>query len=107
MKSSQVLGIVATGSLLFGACSDGFTTDSAAQNETSSLTTEVVANPSTDVLSTEATGDATASDDATTEGNAAAAPSVLQFSAPLVGGGDLDATTLAGKPTVFWFWAPT
>ena len=101
MKSSQVLGIVATGSLLFGACSDGFTTDSAAQNETSSLTTEVVANPSTDVLSTEATGDATASDDATTEGNAAAAPSVLQFS------GDLDATTLAGKPTVFWFWAPT
>ena len=107
MKSSQVLGIIAAGSLLFGACSDGSTTDSAAQIEISSLTTEIVANPSTDVLSAEATGDATASDDATTEGSAAAAPSVLQFSAPLVGGGDLDATTLAGKPTVFWFWAPT
>ncbi len=36
MKSSQVLGIVAAGSLLFGACSDGSTTDSAAQSETSS-----------------------------------------------------------------------
>ena len=35
------------------------------------------------------------------------APALLQFSAPLVGGGDIDATSLAGKPTVFWFWAPT
>ena len=107
MKSSQVLGIIAAGSLLFVGCSDASTTDSEAQIEISSLTTEVAANPSTDALSAEATGDAAASDDAITEGNAAAAPSVLQFSAPLVGGGDLDATTLAGKPTVFWFWAPT
>lgn len=37
----------------------------------------------------------------------AAAPAALQFSAPLVGGGELDASSLAGKPTVFWFWAPT
>ena len=106
MKSSQVLGIIAAGSLLSVGCSDASTTDSEAQIEISSLTTEVVANPSTDALTAEATGDAAASDDAITEGNAAA-PSVLQFSAPLVGGGDLDATTLAGKPTVFWFWAPT
>jgi len=34
-------------------------------------------------------------------------PAALQFDAPLVGGGRLDVTTLAGKPTVFWFWAPT
>lgn len=34
-------------------------------------------------------------------------PAALQFTAPLVGGGDLDAATLADKPTVFWFWAPT
>ncbi len=34
-------------------------------------------------------------------------PAALQFSAPLVGGGELDVATLAGKPTVFWFWAPT
>ena len=33
-------------------------------------------------------------------------PEALQFSAPLVGGGELDAGTLAGKPVVFWFWSP-
>jgi hypothetical protein len=33
-------------------------------------------------------------------------PSALAFAAPLVGGGTLDARTLADKPTVFWFWAP-
>jgi hypothetical protein len=35
------------------------------------------------------------------------APASLQFTAPLVGGGEIDAATLAGKPTLFWFWAPT
>ncbi len=38
---------------------------------------------------------------------AGAVPAALQFTAPLVGGGELDAATLADKPTVFWFWAPT
>lgn len=32
---------------------------------------------------------------------------LLQFTAPLVGGATFDAATLAGMPTVFWFWAPT
>ena len=35
------------------------------------------------------------------------APEALRFTAPLVGGGELDVATLADKPTVFWFWAPT
>ena len=34
-------------------------------------------------------------------------PAALQFSAPLVGGGTFDGAAAAGKPTVFWFWAPT
>ncbi|MFK8023710.1 MAG: hypothetical protein AB8G26_07080 [Ilumatobacter sp.] len=34
-------------------------------------------------------------------------PEALAFSSPLVGGGQLDAATLADKPTAFWFWAPT
>jgi hypothetical protein len=34
-------------------------------------------------------------------------PEALQFTAPLVGGGQFDGATYAGKPTVFWFWAPT
>lgn len=34
-------------------------------------------------------------------------PKVLQFTAPLVGGGELRAATLAGRPVALWFWAPT
>jgi hypothetical protein len=36
-------------------------------------------------------------------------PEALAFTAPLVGGGTFDgaAAAAAGKPTVFWFWAPT
>lgn len=37
---------------------------------------------------------------------AGAAPAVLQFKAPLLGGGALDGTTYTGKPVAFWFWAP-
>jgi hypothetical protein len=33
-------------------------------------------------------------------------PEALGFTAPLVGGGELDAATLAGSPVVLWFWAP-
>ncbi len=40
-------------------------------------------------------------------GAAAIVPAALQFAAPLVGGGELDLATLAGKPTLLWFWAPT
>ncbi len=34
-------------------------------------------------------------------------PEALQFTAPLVGGGEFNGADYAGKPTVFWFWAPT
>ena len=47
---------------------------------------------------------------ATDDGPTAApvdAPPILQFTAPLVGGGEIDAAATAGSPTVFWFWAPT
>ena len=37
----------------------------------------------------------------------AAVPELLQFTAPLVGGGSFDGAAVAGTPTVFWFWAPT
>lgn len=32
-------------------------------------------------------------------------PELLAFQAPTVGGGEFDATTLAGEPVAFWFWA--
>lgn len=34
-------------------------------------------------------------------------PASLQFTAPLVGGGEIVGDELAGKPTAFWFWSPT
>lgn len=36
----------------------------------------------------------------------AAVPETLQFSGTTVDGKPFDAKTLAGKPTVLWFWAP-
>jgi hypothetical protein len=64
--------------------------------------------------STPATVDASAlgvpgSDGAPTDGGdpTAAVPQALQFTAPLVGGGEFTGADFADKPTVFWFWAPT
>ena len=39
--------------------------------------------------------------------SAASVPALLQFTAPLIGGGEIAADELAGKPTAFWFWSPT
>ena len=37
----------------------------------------------------------------------AAVPKLLQFRAPLVGGGEFAGADYAGRATAFWFWAPT
>ena len=57
---------------------------------------------------TAATGDTspTATDPSPTD-PAVVVPEALQFTAPLVGGGTFEGAAAAGKPTVFWFWAPT
>ena len=34
-------------------------------------------------------------------------PAALDFRAPLVGGGEFDGASYAGRPVAFWFWAPT
>ena len=34
-------------------------------------------------------------------------PKLLQFSAPLVGGGNFAGADYAGRASAFWFWAPT
>ena len=39
-------------------------------------------------------------------GGPAAVPEILDFRAPLVGGGTFDAAELAGTPVAIWFWAP-
>ncbi|HQZ33531.1 MAG TPA: hypothetical protein PK020_03850 [Ilumatobacteraceae bacterium] len=37
----------------------------------------------------------------------AGVPELLQFTAPLVGGGEFDGAQRSGQATAFWFWAPT
>jgi hypothetical protein len=58
---------------------------------------------------TQAPGDtaAPATSDSPAPGEVVAVPAALQFTAPLVGGGEFDGATVADKPTLFWFWAPT
>ena len=34
-------------------------------------------------------------------------PEALQFSAPLIGGGEIDLREYAGRTVALWFWAPT
>lgn len=68
-----------------------------AADDTGAAPTETEAAPEADA------GGAEPSDDIGTAG----APALLQFTAPLVGGGELDAVQLADKPTAFWFWSPT
>jgi hypothetical protein len=95
MRSTRALGAIAAGAMLFAACGGGSATDSAPESDAAPAATAAAVEAPTN----DAAGDGAATNDA--------APAALQFSAPLVGGGELDASTLAGKPTVFWFWAPT
>jgi hypothetical protein len=91
MRGSRFLPALAAGSLLIAACSGGSTDDGTASTP----------EPATDTPATDTPATEPAADDVVT------APASLQFTAPLVGGGEIDAATLAGKPTLFWFWAPT
>ena len=63
--------------------------------------------PGTDAPATDAPADATTAPAADAAEPAAVVPEILAFTAPLVGGGTFDGAAVAGKPTVFWFWAPT
>jgi hypothetical protein len=50
---------------------------------------------------------ATTASTGTGTGTGTSVPDSLNFRAPLVGGGEFDGAAFAGRPTVFWFWAPT
>ena len=45
--------------------------------------------------------------DASAATGSAAVPELLNFSAPLVAGGEFTGADYAGRATAFWFWAPT
>ena len=63
--------------------------------------------PATSIGSAAATTAPTSPDADATTAAPVAVPEALQFTAPLVGGGEFAGADYAGKPTVFWFWAPT
>lgn len=50
--------------------------------------------------------ESSSAEDTSTGTSATSAPAVLDFTSETVDGEPFDGTTLAGKPTVFWFWAP-
>lgn len=63
--------------------------------------------PATDAPATSAPEPTAAAEPTgTADPNAAAVPAALQFSAPLVGGGEIEMGALAGRPVLLWFWAP-
>jgi hypothetical protein len=98
----RLVPALAASTLLLAACGTSSADDSTASTPDAEATTPV------SVPIAEQIDEATAvTETPATASDVVAAPAALQFSAPLVGGGELDATSLAGKPTVFWFWAPT
>lgn len=88
---TRFAGAVAGFVLLAAACGGG--SDTADSEPADSVADIAVAE----------SGDTSDSPPASTAG----VPQALQFTAPLVGGGEIDAASLSDKPTAFWFWAPT
>lgn len=117
MSRSISLRRLATGAVALGlvisACSSSETDDAtpAASAATPEATVPAGAeNPTDPSAAQTVTGNTSGgvADDAPAPTEApVAVPDALQFTAPLVGGGEFDGATVADKPTVFWFWGPT
>jgi hypothetical protein len=50
--------------------------------------------------------DSSSSTDTSSAATEQGSSSVLELTAPLVGGGELDLGQYAGSPVALWFWAP-
>ncbi len=105
----RLLAAACAATLVLGACGSGSDDSSAvatpaaapaAADSAGDTPTDTPTDSAVEGAESSAGGDGTATD-------AATVPAALQFTAPTVGGGELDAATLADKPTLFWFWAPT
>lgn len=104
----RIIPLFAVGILAACGSSSG---DTPVASGTTTAGAQAVATDAPDAASDTTNGDTTADvvdDVASTDSGAAviAAPAALQFSAPLVGGDDIELTTLAGRPVLLWFWAP-
>jgi hypothetical protein len=114
--SGWTAGIVAF-VLVGAACSSGTSPEAGAPTTVSAQADEPATEP-TDEPTTEQTAESSdapaasvvepVEDPPDTTPPTSPAPEALQFTAPLVGGGEIDlAAGFDDKPTVFWFWAPT
>lgn len=100
--------LTAAGALALAAC--GGTSD----DDTSTPATEAVADapaPAAEppaATGAPATAEAPAATPApeTAANPPAAVPAALDFSAPLLGGGEIEMGQFAGRPVLLWFWAP-
>lgn len=101
-------------SLLVAACGTGTPSaepDRAASPETPSAETSSAATPGAPSAETGSAAPAGTPDSGAPEPTAASprpatTPAALKFSARTLDGRPFDGGTLAGKPVVFWFWAP-
>jgi hypothetical protein len=102
---------LAVTSLAGCAANDDGDVESGAPGPVSSVTEETTAEsgPATSASAATTAAVPSASSDPTTAPPAAGVPvpEILQFQAELVGGGQLDAGSLAGTGVALWFWAPT
>ena len=102
----SLFALMAAG-LLLVACGDDRLSGPAATTASPSATvpaTSDSANPDSAAPGSAVLDSATPDETTAASPEAAAA---LQFSAPTVGGGDIDFRAFAGRTVALWFWAPT
>ncbi len=102
--------VAATAAVVLAACG-GSGSDTVADPVSGDPAVETTAPSGDDAAGSDASDesppDSAVTDPSATEAPATDTPDILRFTAPLVGGGEIDASTTAGTPTAFWFWAPT
>jgi hypothetical protein len=102
---TQLAAALVTVGLLAAACTSDADSASTAPSTASQPEQPTTSNDS--AVAPVPTTASTSPDAEATTATPVAVPEALQFTAPLVGGGEFTGADYAGKPTVFWFWAPT
>lgn len=101
------LAALVAGALVLAACGGGDDTPDAATSDAAAsdaATGDAIADEPVE-STTPPTATAPAATTGATEGGAPV-PAALDFSAPLVGGGEIEMGEYAGRPVLLWFWAP-
>jgi hypothetical protein len=110
-RARSATGALACCTVLLAACGGAEEAPSAAAQAAPAVTTRVPAPDESPTTVPPPTGPppsftAPASTLASQVSGVPETPSALRFTAPLVGGGEIDLAGYAGQPVLFWFWAP-